>query len=305
MAICTISDFLKEILKFKSIIPSENIYYRGQNNGIGQGWELLPSFYRDKRKYSDVPFYKDKSEELNVIYKFVEKSYDYFKDVEFGNLISVINILQHYGFPTRALDVTKNPLVALYFALEKVVQGDGNCPVIYLIYAEKSNAAFLINNDINTFYREKNDDKKGLGSAVLINGCNLSERIRSQKGDFIFFYEEVEIDKAPEFSVKEIPINVNNVKSLKEELDIIGISESTIYPSLVAEAKKLRGNLIGGYETNKHFKETVRSVGNTMVKKTPNTSDMVKRVLEDKKDEIPRKYLENKKMFAGLRLKER
>lgn len=302
MAICTISDFLKEILKFKSIIPNENIYYRGQNNGIGQGWELLPSFYRDKRKYSDVPFYKDKKEELNVIYKFVEKSYDYFKDVEFGNLISVINILQHYGFPTRALDVTKNPLVALYFALEKVVQGDGNCPVIYLIYAEKANAAFLINNDINLFYNEENPEKKRLSSAVLINGCNLSERIRSQKGDFIFFYEEVEIDKDPEFSIKEIPINVNNVKSLKDELDIIGISESTIYPSLVAETNRLRENLLGGYETKKHLEEKVRS---TMTIKTSNTSDMVKRVLEEQESEIPRKYLENKKMFAGLKLKDK
>lgn len=302
MGICTISDFLKEILRFKSIIPSENIYYRGQINGIKQGWELLPSYYRDKRKYSDVPFYKDKTEELNVIYKFIEKSYDYFKDVEFGNLISVINILQHYGFPTRALDVTKNPLVALYFALEEVVQGDGNYPVIYLIYAEKSNAAFLINNDINSFYNEDNDEKKKLYKPVLVNGCNLSERIRSQKGDFIFFYEETDIDKNPEFSIEEIQIDVNSIKSLKEELDIIGISESIIYPSLVAETKRLKENLLGDYKIKKHIGEVVKS---TITKKTSNTSDLINRVLEGQEDEIPRKYLEDKKMFAGLRLKDK
>lgn len=152
------------------------------------------------------------------------------------------------------------------------------------------------------FYNEENAGKKRLSSAVLINGCNLSVRIRSQKGDFIFFYEEVEIDKDPEFSIKEIPINVNNVKSLKDKLDIIGISESTIYPSLVTETNRLRENLLGGYETKKHLEEKGRS---TMTIKTSNTSDMVKRILEEQESEIPRKYLENKKMFAGLKLKDK
>lgn len=91
-----------------------------------------------KKQYASVPFYSDKKEELNTIYKFIEKNYDYFKNIEFDDLISIINILQHYGFPTRVLDVTQNPLVALYFALEEVELEDGNEPVIYLVYAKKT-----------------------------------------------------------------------------------------------------------------------------------------------------------------------
>lgn len=79
--------------------------------------------------YKSVPFYSDKKEELNTIYKFIEKNFDHFKNIEFDDLISIINILQHYGFPTRVLDVTQNPLVALYFALEEVELKDGNEPV--------------------------------------------------------------------------------------------------------------------------------------------------------------------------------
>ena len=94
-------------------------------------------FIVKKKQYAIVPFYSDKKEELNTIYKFIEKNYDYFKNIEFDDLISIINILQHYGFPTRVLDVTQNPLVALYFALEEVELKDGNEPVIYLVYAKK------------------------------------------------------------------------------------------------------------------------------------------------------------------------
>lgn len=301
MAILTISDFLKEILEFKSIISSYNIYYRGQNNGFRQGWGLLPTFYRERKQHPEISFYTDKKEEINIIYKFIEKNYEYFKSVEFNDLISVINILQHYGFPTRVLDVTQNPLVALYFALEKVEQGDSNNPVVYIIYAKTSNAAFLINSEINKFYNESVTEKKRLYPAILVNGCNISERIRSQKGDFILFFEDVDINRDPTFSIKEIQIDVNSIEYLKEELNLLGISESTIYPSLSAETKRLKDDLLNTYKMTKNIGEVVK---NTMSKKTSNTSDLLNSALEEQ-NQIERKYLNNnKKMFAGLKLRQ-
>ncbi len=46
-------------------------------------------------------FYTDKSYEINEIYRFVEKNYEYFDNINFNDLISIINIFQHHGFPTR------------------------------------------------------------------------------------------------------------------------------------------------------------------------------------------------------------
>lgn len=43
--------------------------------------------------------------------------------------------MQHYSLPTRLLDVTSNPLVALYFACESHVEGDEDGEVIVFDYA--------------------------------------------------------------------------------------------------------------------------------------------------------------------------
>ena len=292
----TISDLFKIILEFKSFFSAQQIYYRGQKNGRKEGWDLLPSFYRERKQNPKIPFYTDKKEEINAIYKFVEKNYDYFKEIDFSDLISIINILQHYGFPTRVLDVTQNPLVALYFALEQVENDDENHPVIYLLYAEKVNAAYMVNNELHDFYNENIEDKKRLYSPILVNGSYLSDRIRSQKGDFILFYDETDIAKIPSFSVEEIAIEKSKVDNLKEELELIGISESTIYPSLSAETKKIKRNMLNTYMQ----KDFLRTGLEKSVNNFSNPKVDVNRMVEQKEVSVPRKYLQSKKMFVGL-----
>lgn len=293
----TISELLKEIIEFKSIVPNEQIYYRGQKNGTKAGWTLLPSFYRERKEYPDISFYYNKQEELNTIYKFIEKNYDYFKNIAFNDLISVINILQHYGFPTRALDVTQNPLVALYFALENVIKNDGNEPVIFLIYAEKSNAGYLINNELEKFYSEEVDSKKKLDSMILVNGCVLSERIRNQKGDFILYFNESDISENHGFTIKELEICTDSIESLNEELNLLGISESTIYPSLATETHTLKEQM----KNNAKQKIVKEKLKISISKGLPDTNKFVSNVLENKPE--TRKFLNKKKMFAEINIK--
>ena len=297
----TISELLKQIVEFKSIVSNDQIYYRGQKNGINEGWDLLPSFYRERKVYPNISFYSDKKEELNTIYKFIQKHYDHFKNIAFDDLISIINVLQHYGFPTRVLDVTQNPLVALYFALEHVEKNDGNHPVIYLIYAEKTNAGYLINDELKNFYYEIQENKKQLKPMSLVNGCVLSERIRNQKGDFILFLEEGDINANRSFSIKELQICMDSVEDLKEELSLLGISESTIYPSLATETHTLKEQLQSS-AFQKEIKEKVKnSISSGISPNIPNTKEVVSSV--GVKEAASRKFLNKKKMFADINLK--
>ena len=78
------------------------LYFRGHANF---SYELKPYIYRDENwvKNEDVLFKE-----------MVLKCPDEFKDQE--NTFQMLVKMQHYSLPTRLLDITANPLIALYFA---------------------------------------------------------------------------------------------------------------------------------------------------------------------------------------------
>lgn len=123
MEIDSLSSYIQEIhlLRDKYIgscrmWPSD-LLFRGHSN---IDYYLLPNIVRGRRSSADVTIFNG---ERNLIELAKCKYPDTFR--EDMKPVELLAILQHYGIPTRLLDVTENALVALYFACCSHPETDG------------------------------------------------------------------------------------------------------------------------------------------------------------------------------------
>jgi FRG domain protein len=101
----SVPEFLEKILQVKKETGTET-FYRGH---AAEGWDLSPSIFRASEERgirNEHLLYRDMVARLPQTFSGCQSALDYLVQ------------MQHYELPTRLLDVTTNPLVALYFACQ-------------------------------------------------------------------------------------------------------------------------------------------------------------------------------------------
>lgn len=117
----SVSDLMKIIEEYgngaeKGWTDEEQYLFRGQSN---VDYKIIPSIGRKLESCTEQIVYYEK--------ELVDSARNAFPDVFSDDLspLDLLSKLQHYGIPTRLLDVTINPLVALYFSCCENFDKDG------------------------------------------------------------------------------------------------------------------------------------------------------------------------------------
>ena len=221
MEIRTIDDFY-EFLRTQTE-TEENLIYRGVRNST---FKLVPSVGRLKTKKGKL---LDVKEEILLFDIFRHRAYPFIKEYN-DDRLELLSIGQHHGLPTRLLDWTKNPLVAIYFAVEEPFsEGDERQTEFSCVYIYKAEKLVKLSETFDPFkitevkrYVPKHWDK----------------RIIAQGGLFTV-HNEPYIPWEPT-NLKTILIHKDIRKAVKKTLNRFGVNPSTIYSDIDGIAKHIK-----------------------------------------------------------------
>ena len=231
----TFQKFHNAIQKYDS-----STIYRGVSN---ISYKLLPKVGREKtlKNYNEENLYNVLDDyEQSILEEFQKYAIPFVQKTP-ESPWEWWAIAQHYGLPTRFLDWTKNPLVALYFAIE-------NCSLEEdaVVYAANSKQ-FNSNIDLND-----TPDPLGISEVYLYYPPHINQRIVVQSGIFTVHNnpqlplnetekpsDKIDKRKGEKYSIDKIILKKESKKSLKKVLNLYGINEATIYPGLEGIARHL------------------------------------------------------------------
>ncbi len=113
-------------------LPKGRIYFRGQSKVASDGYSLRSSIGR-YAFLSKLSFFEREQVEREVLGVFTNHLVTYVQHLPRNDWESLA-IAQHHGLPTRFMDWTTNPLVALYFAARETKADDGDKPMNSAVY---------------------------------------------------------------------------------------------------------------------------------------------------------------------------
>lgn len=261
----------RKIIISKYNNPFNQLFYRGHES---ENYKIIPSLFRE----SGLLDLEDRLFKDTVIENHNEFIHD-------RTALEKLARMQHFGLPTRLMDITMEPLIALYFACCGCADKDGEVLVFSIPYDEikyydSDKVAILSNLCKMPSYRKSNTDElthviqeektnffdndiedSDLNTVLCVKAKQNNQRIIQQQGYFFLFGLSLFTAKKKIYNdwlIKDhkIIIDKNSKTTILKELDKKGINEYTMFPDKES-SKKLEENI---QKTIEKYQEMFNSV---------------------------------------------
>ncbi|RAM61476.1 FRG domain-containing protein [Herbaspirillum rubrisubalbicans] len=263
----SVGQFITHVLGLTRGIEDAEVFYRGHSDR--RKYKLVPSLFRQDRSGNYLYLHRE-----DLLFRELLVS----NFVDFGTdeyTLDKLVRMQHYSLPTRLLDITSNPLIALYFACKSKDTIEGEV-ILFVIkrnnikYFDSDTVSCLANlarlpqaekeqiewsGDSAKFNRQQPIRRllhfiKGekpyfedriisdhLRSVVCVKGKRTNSRISSQVGAFLLYGAEAVLDEEGNENIAVRRVAVTNKVEILKELDLLNINESTVFPYIENSAK--------------------------------------------------------------------
>lgn len=237
-----LTEYISEIQKINvAASSSKHLFYRGVKD---RAYQLIPKIYRDtKFKERDIVLdYKHYSPQTGANYNFPK------------DILKMLADMQHYGVPTRLLDWTTSPFVALYFACQDKNNQDGK---IYIFNTWKYWRGIIVEMTVadlheihikaralSSLYKNFSDVQEKIQQEFnfqltedllqkpfpfVSSFCN--DRIINQKGCFTIHGQcRDSLDSQQTEEISELIILDKHKSKILDELNMFGIDDYSIFP---------------------------------------------------------------------------
>ncbi|WP_343926879.1 FRG domain-containing protein [Rhodoglobus aureus] len=230
--------------RLKEIQASGNRWYRGQ---IDSAWGLEPSVKRH-RGWIDGERDMLKRFRQSASYRSARLPID---DWEW------LCLAQHHGVPTRLLDWSENPLLALFFAVEHDQNQDkADCAGEFysLQPSELNRAQFGAGVDLLLLGSEgtridrylPSEEFTQMGGPIAVLAPQSFDRLVAQSGVFTISHPldsaDMQVSCSAQLESWTIPVEFK--QGIREELELLGIHAASVYPDLEHIGARIKNSYV-------------------------------------------------------------